>query len=86
MSKEGEFTHTLEFKVPFLNSKQATIACKSLNPDPILKPNELEVSYVNENEVLIIKFTGSSDRVIRVAANNVIENLKTVIECFEVFD
>ncbi|GMF06185.1 unnamed protein product [[Candida] boidinii] len=79
------FTHTLTFKIPFENEKQASIACKTLSPDPILKPTELNVNYSNIENNLIIKFNGVSDRVIRVAANNVMENLKTVVECFEEF-
>lgn len=56
-----------------------------MSPDPILKPTELNVNYSNIENNLIIKFNGVSDRVIRVAANNVMENLKTVVECFEEF-
>ncbi|GMG32755.1 unnamed protein product [Ambrosiozyma monospora] len=114
MSNSAEFTHALKFKIPFHTAKQATIAQNSLNPDPILKPNELTVKYyttsptttesnsrisataaaaetagkeveVEKNTVLVIEFNGFDDRVIRVAANNVIENLKTVVECFENF-
>ncbi|VEU20039.1 DEKNAAC100597 [Brettanomyces naardenensis] len=79
-------THTLEFKIPFENEKQSIIAKNSLSPDPLLKPDELKVSFSNDGNVLKITFRGTSDRMIRVAANNIMDNLKTVLECFEVFD
>ncbi|KAG7693090.1 hypothetical protein KL930_004825 [Ogataea haglerorum] len=57
-----------------------------LRPDPTLKPSELQAAYTVDDNVLTITFDGVSERVIRVAANNTIENLKTVIECLEEFE
>ncbi|KAG7714335.1 hypothetical protein KL949_004505 [Ogataea haglerorum] len=64
----------------------ARIAQGSLQPDPTLKPSELQAAYTVDDNVLTITFDGVSERVIRVAANNTIENLKTVIECLEEFE
>ncbi|QPG76320.1 hypothetical protein FOA43_003706 [Brettanomyces nanus] len=86
MFDQSTLTYKLEFSIPFQNESQSTIARNSLSPDPILKPDELNVTFSSKANVLNILFEGSSDKVIRVAANNVIENLKTVIECIEVFD
>ncbi|ODV95402.1 hypothetical protein PACTADRAFT_3102 [Pachysolen tannophilus NRRL Y-2460] len=83
------FKYSLNLQIPFENSKQSAIAQGSLAPDPILKPNEISVIYsINSKNpnILEVKFSGDSDRVIRVAANNVIENLKTIIECMDEFD
>ncbi|CDK25164.1 unnamed protein product [Kuraishia capsulata CBS 1993] len=82
----SDFNHTLAFSVPFETARQAQIAQRALDPDPILKPSELSVEYSTEDTFLKIDFKGRSDRVIRVAANNVLENLKTVVECMDEFE
>ncbi|ABN68581.1 predicted protein [Scheffersomyces stipitis CBS 6054] len=82
----AKLSSTLSLSVPFENEKQATIACKSLSPDPILKADELVVTYKTEGSSLVLKFEGISDRVIRVAISNFIDNLKTVVECMDEFD
>lgn len=79
------FSHRLQFCIPFESERQSTIAANSLSPDPMLRPEELTVDYHTDGPQLHITFEGASDRIIRVAANNVMENLKTVIECFEDF-
>lgn len=78
--------HCLTLNIPFQTGKQADIACRSLSPDPILKANELTVKYSTEENRLVVVFSGGSDRTIRVAISNVIDNLKTIIECFDEFD
>ncbi|ESX01854.1 hypothetical protein HPODL_05114 [Ogataea parapolymorpha DL-1] len=80
------FSHRLSYRIPFCSAKQARIAQGSLQPDPTLKPSELQAVYTVDDNVLTITFDGVSERVIRVAANNTIENLKTVIECLEEFE
>lgn len=52
----------------------------------MLKPEQLSVKFANEENVLKIILTGSSDRMIRIVANNFMDNLKTVVECMENFD
>lgn len=78
--------HSLTLNIPFQTEEQAGIACKALSPDPILKANELVVNYSTEDKSLVVAFSGASDRVIRVAISNVIDNLKTIIECLDEFD
>lgn len=80
------FDHSLTLDIPFQTSRQASIACNTLSPDPILKANELTVDYSTKESHLLVKFDGASDRVIRVAISNVIDNLKTIIECMDEFD
>lgn len=93
MKKKGCFelwiTNHISFReltFPFLNSKQAVIAKKSLEPDPILKPDELSAHFEVEDNILKITLHSSSDRMIRIIANNFMDNIKTVIECLEDFD
>ncbi|ODQ77212.1 hypothetical protein BABINDRAFT_15704 [Babjeviella inositovora NRRL Y-12698] len=78
--------YIFQLDVPFITTRQATIALNTLSPDPILKPNEITVEYSTKDTQLSIVFKGLSDRVIRVAISNVIENLKTIVECMEEFD
>ncbi|KAG7660994.1 PCC1 [[Candida] subhashii] len=78
--------YTLLLKVPFETQAQAIIARNALSPDPILKEDELKVQYSNNDNILECKFSGISDRVIRVAISNVIDNIKTIIECMDEFD
>lgn len=78
--------HKLVLRIPFETEKQSLIACNTLNPDPILKSQELDVEFETDSTVLICKFSGVSDRVIRVAISNVIDNIKTIIECIDEFD
>ncbi|CAK9442164.1 uncharacterized protein LODBEIA_P59070 [Lodderomyces beijingensis] len=77
---------SLVLKVPFETQKQAIIARNSLSPDPVLKSNELNITFEVDEKTLVCKFAGISDRVIRVSISNVIDNLKTVVECFDEFD
>ncbi|KAK6463059.1 transcription factor Pcc1 [Scheffersomyces coipomensis] len=78
--------YSLQLEVPFETAKQAIIAASTLSPDPILKPNEVSVNYKSDENKLICQFQAVSDRVIRVAVSNVIENIKTIIECIDEFD
>lgn len=57
-----------------------------MEPDPILKPEELEALFEVDKNVLKIILRSSSDRMIRIIANNFMDNIKTVIECLENFD
>jgi EKC/KEOPS complex subunit PCC1/LAGE3 len=47
---------------------------------------EYSISNNDINSILHIKVFGIDDRIVRVTVNNLLENLKTVIECFEEFD
>ena len=77
---------SLSINIPFLNNNHALIAQKSLSPDPMLKPDTVNVQYkIKNNSILNIVVNGIDDRVIRVTVNNLLENLKTIIECFETF-
>lgn len=76
----------LTLNIPFQTAKQATIAKNSLKPDPVLKTSELKIDYEAEENILRCIFSGISDRVIRVSISNVLDNLKTVIECIDEFE
>lgn len=73
-------------RVPFATSKQAHIACKALSPDPVLKADQAKLDYSVEDTSLMVVISSLDDRILRVTANNMLENLKTVIECFETFE
>ncbi|KAL6449926.1 PCC1 EKC/KEOPS complex subunit PCC1 [Candida maltosa Xu316] len=81
-------SYKLDLNIPFENGKQAEIAKNALSPDPLLRADELTVDYSipPDSNVLTISFAGVSDRVIRVAISNLIDNLKTIIECMDEFD
>jgi EKC/KEOPS complex subunit PCC1/LAGE3 len=72
--------------VPFETDKQSLIAKATLEPDPILRPDDIKVRYLVENRNLIIKFEAVSDRVLRVAASSILESLKTVVETIDEFE
>lgn len=76
----------LTLNIPFQTSHQANIARNSQRPDPVLKTSELKIDYEVQDNVLLCKFSGISDRVIRVSISNVLDNLKTVVECIDEFE
>ena len=78
--------YTLELNIPFETFNQAAIAKNTLSPDPILRSDELTIDYATDSNNLKVKFSGVSDRVIRVAISNMIDNIKTIIECMDEFD
>lgn len=78
--------HIVKLRIPFENERQAEIAKNSIGADPVLKKDEISVSFVNEDAVLVCEFAGVSDRVIRVAISNCVDNLKTIIETIDEFD
>ncbi|CAH2451147.1 EKC/KEOPS complex subunit [Komagataella phaffii CBS 7435] len=83
--------YKLDLNIPLESLQHVEYVKNSLSPDPVLKPTEIQVDFYSSKELLsddialIIKFQGQSDRILRVAVNNMIENLKTCIECLEVF-
>ncbi|CDR45332.1 CYFA0S17e01816g1_1 [Cyberlindnera fabianii] len=79
------FDHKLDINIPFEEPKQATIAKKSLEPDPIMRPDDIRVRFLVEESSLVIKFEATTDRTLRVAASSVLESLKTVIETIDEF-
>ncbi|EEQ41619.1 Transcription factor Pcc1 family protein [Clavispora lusitaniae] len=78
--------HKLTLTIPFETPKQAAIAQRAISVDPVLKKDEISVSYHAQDTRLICEFCGVSDRVIRVAISNAIDNIKTIIECMDEFD
>lgn len=43
------------------------------------------MKYSVRESSLIMEFHGVSEKAIRVSANNILENLKTIVECLEAF-
>lgn len=84
MSSDMECSLTIT--IPFETGCQAEIACKLLSPDPILKAMELHAEYTTEDSKLVCAFVGVSDRVLRAAVTNTLDNIKTIIECFDEFE
>lgn len=78
--------HVVIVRVPFESARQAEIAQKTLLVDPVLKAHEINVQYETEESELVCTFAGISDRVIRVAISNAIDNIKTIVECMDEFD
>lgn len=77
---------SLTITIPFETEKQAEIAQSLLSPDPILKVNELHAEYNAKGTKLVCSFVGVSDRVLRAAVTNTLDNIKTIIECFDEFE
>ena len=82
-----------QLSIPFQNRQQALIAEQSLSPDPVLKPDQSRIEYSvsdgdanGDSSLLRIDVHGMDDRIVRVTANNLLESLKTVIECLEEFE
>ncbi|KAA8896426.1 hypothetical protein DIURU_005798 [Diutina rugosa] len=78
--------YKLELRVPFETARQAEIAYNSLIPDPVLKGNEININYSVDNNELVANFAGVSDKMIRVAISNTIDNIKVIIETMDAFD
>ncbi|CCF59428.1 hypothetical protein KAFR_0H00190 [Kazachstania africana CBS 2517] len=75
--------HTLKLEIPFEDAKQANIAVDVLKPDPILRPQDFQVSYKARDNVFVAEFESIDDRVLRVGVSNVIDSLKTIIETMD---
>lgn len=82
----AQLDHIVTVDVPFETQKQAEIAQRTMSVDPVLKKDEISVTYSVEQNVLQCRFAGVSDRVIRVAISNALDNIKTVVETFDEFD
>lgn len=82
----GKLYHIVTLDIPFETARQATIACKSISVDPVLKKDEISVEYEAHENIMKCTFAGASDRVIRVAISNAIDNIKTIVECMDEFD
>jgi len=78
--------YQLTITVPFESEHQAVIAEKTLSPDPVLQGHELTIDYSTAGCNLQCKFSGVSNRVIRVAVSSVIDNIKTIVETMDEFD
>lgn len=78
--------HIVKLRIPFETSRQAQIACNSISVDPVLKKDEISVDFTTDGAVLHCEFAGVSDRVIRVAISNCVDNIKTIIETIDEFD
>lgn len=78
--------HVVTINIPFENAKQAEIARNTIAVDPVLKKDEISVDFSTDGATLIARFAGVSDRVIRVAVSNSIDNIKTIIETIDEFD
>ncbi|KAJ1533213.1 chromatin DNA-binding EKC/KEOPS complex subunit, partial [Saccharomyces cerevisiae] len=73
-----------ELKIPFETERQATIATKVLSPDPILKPQDFQVDYSSEKNVMLVQFRSIDDRVLRVGVSSIIDSIKTIVEAMDV--
>ena len=63
--------------------EQANIAKKVLEPEPILRPDDLQVEYFTMDNCLIIDFKSIDDRVLRVGISSIIDSLKTILEAMD---
>ncbi|SGZ47339.1 CIC11C00000001773 [Sungouiella intermedia] len=81
-----QLDHVVTLNIPFETARQASIACKSISVDPVLKKDEISVDYEAVENIMKCTFAGVSDRVIRVAISNAIDNIKTIVECMDEFD
>lgn len=78
--------HIVTLRIPFETTKQAEIARNAIAVDPVLKKNEISVTFECDGHELLCTFAGVSDRVIRVSISNCIDNIKTIIETMDEFD
>lgn len=78
--------HQVTLTIPFETERQAETAQKVISVDPVLKQNEISVTFTAQGTTLLAHFAGVSDRVIRVAISNTIDNLKTIIETMDEFE
>lgn len=75
-----------QLEIPFENARQAAIAKEVLRPDPILKPQDFQVDYTTDKNVLLVSFQSIDERVLRVGASSVIDSIKTIIETIDELD
>lgn len=78
--------HVITLQIPFEHGSHASIAQKAISADPVLNKDDIAVRFSATGRVLNCFFAGASDRVLRVAVSNCIDNLKTIIETIDEFD
>lgn len=66
-----------------METKQAQTAVQVLLPDPILKKEDFQVHYTNDENILVAEFQSIDDRVLRVGVSSVIDSIKTIIETMD---
>ena len=66
--------------IPFETEAQASIAMRVLQPDPILRPQDFEVTYSTRGASLVVSVASVDDRVLRVGVSNIIDSIKTIVE------
>ncbi|CAI4045407.1 chromatin DNA-binding EKC/KEOPS complex subunit PCC1 SKDI_11G3040 [Saccharomyces kudriavzevii IFO 1802] len=81
--REMSLDYTLELQIPFETEGQASIATKVLSPDPILKPQDFQVDYSSEKNIMLVRFRSIDDRVLRVGVSSVIDSIKTIVETID---
>ncbi|XDT03931.1 Transcription factor Pcc1 [Nakaseomyces glabratus] len=88
MSKNNtrDLSHTLDLHVPFETARDALIAQRVLQPDPILRPEDFQVEYEAKATVLDIHFKAIDDRVLRVGVSSVIDSIKSIVETIDELD
>ncbi|CAR65216.1 chromatin DNA-binding EKC/KEOPS complex subunit PCC1 [Kluyveromyces lactis] len=80
---DTSFEHSLHLEIPFESIKQADVARKVLLPDPIMKPEDFQVTYSTQDTKLICDFESVDERILRVGVNSVIESIKTIVETID---
>ncbi|CDH11181.1 related to Polarized growth chromatin-associated controller 1 [Zygosaccharomyces bailii ISA1307] len=72
-----------KLQIPFPDAKDAQVALRVLEPDPVLRPEDFQCSYTNIGNVLEVHFRSVDDRSLRVGVSNVIDSIKTIIEAID---
>ncbi len=75
-----------DLHVPFETARDALIAQRVLQPDPILRPEDFQVEYEAKATVLDIHFKAIDDRVLRVGVSSVIDSIKSIVETIDELD
>ncbi|RSL54285.1 hypothetical protein CEP53_007477 [Fusarium sp. AF-6] len=95
---DPEFPCSIVLNIPFPNSRLATTALKAIQVDPELSPlvrRQLTVVPAptqtqgpgdHDAQVLEVRYTATTNRMLRVAVNGFMESLKLVVEVMEQLD
>ena len=49
-----------------------------------MKPQDFQVDYSSEKNVMLVQFRSIDDRVLRVGVSSIIDSIKTIVEAMDV--
>ncbi|TGZ85276.1 transcription factor Pcc1 [Ascodesmis nigricans] len=79
------FPHVLTVNIPLPSPRLATILSESLSVDEELSPH-VHRTFETDGSTLVVRYSATTARMLRVSTNGVFESIKTLLETFQELD